>query len=699
MHMKNFLRALRHAGPYYQRFVLSILCAILAAILWGLNFTSIYPVLRLLNTGSSLHKVVKDAIESTKGEVDQIEKRIKEMNDEEDSTQNQKAKLDPATYEKRMRDISNDLLKQNLKLSSARSSLYWYQVLLNYITKFLPDDCFQTLAYVIGLVVIGVAVKCAFEFGQESLVGSVVNLSLFDLKNRFYRRVIHLDVDQFSDTGTSELMSRFTNDMDSLGTGIKTLCGKVIAEPLRALACVVMACFISWQLTLLFLILVPIAGLILVRVGRIMRQASRRLLERMSSIYKILQESFQGIRLVKVSTTEPQERRRFNAATRDYYRKSMQVVNLDALTDPVIELLGVAAVAFALLAGSYLVLQRETHIFGLRLLSQPLEPESLLQLYILLAAIADPVRKFSSVFTRLQSACAAADRIFDYLDRNPRVTANSDGPRLARPAWLPRSVPKEPLRESILPPAKPYIEFRDVCYSYHPGGPPVLSHINLTVNAGETIALVGPNGCGKTTLVSMIPRFQDPDHGSILIDGIDLRRVQLRSLRQLIGLVSQKTFLFDDTIYKNIAYGVHGATREMVEEAAQRAFAHDFILSRPRGYDDRVGEAGTLVSGGQGQRLALARVILRNPAILILDEFTSQNDPESEAAIHQALRDFKRGRTTFVITHRLNTLEIADRIIVMDEGRITAMGTHRELLASSPTYQRLHEAQGQRRVA
>jgi ATP-binding cassette subfamily B protein/subfamily B ATP-binding cassette protein MsbA len=197
----------------------------------------------------------------------------------------------------------------------------------------------------------------------------------------------------------------------------------------------------------------------------------------------------------------------------------------------------------------------------------------------------------------------------------------------------------------------------------------------------------------------MIPRFFDPDHGSVLIEGNDLRRVHLRSLRQLIGLVTQNTFLFDDTVYNNIAYGTRGATPEMVEEAARRAFAHDFIVHRPNGYQERVGEGGGHFSGGQRQRLTLARAILRNPAILILDEFTSQTDPESESFIHQALRDFKRGRTTFVITHRFHTLEIADRIIVLDKGRIAAIGSHSELLASSPVYQRLHESQAQRRVA
>src|SRR5579875_1292878 len=669
--MKNFLRALRHAWPYRRRLVLSIFCAICAAAFWGANLSSIYPLLILLQYKQSPHDWINKQIEEAQKKVLDYQHQIDRKNAELDERKHEQERKGPSLFLKQqIRDINRDLSKLESRLSRVRPRLYWLLVGQKYIHRFLPPDCFLALAWVLLLVVIGSVIKCFFEFVQESLVGSVVNLSLFDLRNRFYRNAIHLDVDQFGEQGSSELMARFTNDMESLGAGIKTLFGKVVAEPLKALACVVLACLISWQLTLMFLILVPIAVFILARIGRIMKQATRRLLERMSNIYKILQESFQGIRVVKAFTMEPYERRRFRMATRDYYRKAMLVVNIDALADPIIEILAIVAVAAALLAGSHLVLHQATHLFGMRMTEEPLEAAELLQLYGWLLAIADPVRKLSSVFTRIQSACAAADRIFDFIDRRPRVKANSDGPRLRRkPAAQPVA------GAAGLSPY--YIEFRDVCFSYQPGHP-ILYDIHLGVRVGETIAVVGANGSGKSTLLGLIPRFYDPDHGSVFIDGHDLRRVNLRSLRQLVGIVTQDTILFDDTIYNNIAYGSRGA--------------------QPKGYETRIGEIGSKLSGGQRQRLALARVILRDPGILILDEFTSAADSESEALIHRAMKEFMVGRTTFVITHRLHTLEIADRIVVLEKGRIAAVGTHAELLASCPAYQRLQEAYNHQRL-
>jgi ATP-binding cassette subfamily B protein/subfamily B ATP-binding cassette protein MsbA len=676
--MKNFLRALRCSWPYRRRLVLSIVCAVIAAIFWGLTLGAIYPVLQGLKNRQTLHEWVENKIADTREEIDGRESEVNKHK-ESDGKPSEPNKIPKRPIDKEAdkweRTRAEDLAKSEGKLAAARRKLNLYLVAKKYINLFLPDDCFRTLAWVIGFVVIGVGLKGFFEFCQEGLVGSVVNLSLFDLRNRFYRNVIHLDVNNFSEEGTHELMARFTNDMEMLGTGTRTLFGKVVAEPLRAFACVIGACWISWQLTLMFLILVPLALFILTKAGRTMKRATRRLLERMSNIYKILQETFLGIRVVKAFTMEPYERRRFHTATKDYYHKAMRVVMIDALASPIIELLGVAAVALALIAGAYLVLENKTHLLGLQMTTARMDADELLQLYAFLAAIADPIRKLSSVFTRIQSGAAAADRIFTFLDRQPRVHSNSNARRLDRHHAA--------------------IEFRDVCFSYEPGRP-ILTDVHLQVRFGETIALVGKNGCGKTTLVGLIPRFFDPDHGSILIDEIDVRHVNLRSLRQQIGIVTQETILFDDTIFNNIAYGNRRAGPEAVETAAKQAYGHDFIMALRNGYQTRVGEAGAKLSGGQKQRLALARAILRDPSILILDEFTSASDAESEVLIHRALKDFMVNRTTFVITHRLNTLEIADRIVVVDNGRIEAVGRHAELLHSCSVYQRLHEAQFQR---
>ncbi len=705
--MKNFLRALRHALPYRRRLALSIFCALCAAAFWACNFSSIYPVLILLQYKQSPHDWLNKKIEENQKIIADFQHQIEPKNAELEQRKREQEQKGPNPFlEQRIRDLNRDLSKFESKLSPVRFRLW---LLLNgqkFVNKFVPQDCFLALAWVIVLVILGIIIKCCFEFAQESLVGSIVNLSLFDLRNRFYRNAIHLDVDQFGEQGSSELMARFTNDMESLGAGIKTLFGKVVAEPLKALGCVILACyFISWQLTLMFLILVPIAAFILARVGRIMKRATRRLLERMSSIYKILQESFQGIRVVKAFTMETYERRRFRIATRDYYRRAMLVVNIDALADPMIEILAVAAVGAALMVGAHLVLHESTKLFGMRMTEQPMEAAELLLLYGWLAAIADPVRKLSSVFARIQSACAASDRIFDFVDRRPRVKTNSDGARLRRhfaarqtgvsPAHTNGAAGVSPVGDAAG--SSDYIEFRDVCFSYQPGHP-ILYDIHLGIRAGETIALVGANGSGKSTLLGLIPRFYDPDHGSVFIDGHDLRRVNLRSLRQQVGIVTQDTILFDDTIYNNIAYGSRRAKPEQIEEAAQRAFAHEFILAQPKGYQTRIGEIGSKLSGGQRQRLALARVILRDPSILILDEFTSAADTESEALINRAMKEFMVGRTTFVITHRLHTLEIADRIVVLEKGRIAAVGTHAELLAGCPAYKRLQEAYNHKRL-
>lgn len=673
--MRYFLRTLKLAWAYRVRLICSVLCALFAAILWSLNFTAIYPTLKILGSDQNLQEWVNDSIERVKKQVEplqtDIDQRVKGLKE---------AEADPNLVDKDnvVRRATRELARLQGKLEASQRELYHLHFAKKYIDAWCPVGRFQTLAMVIGLVILAVGIKGIFEFGQDSLVGSVVNLVLFDVRNLFFRRAIKMDVAQFGEQGTHELMSRFTNDTEMMGSGLKTLFGRVVAEPLRAVACIVVACFISWQLTLMFLVLVPFSLYILTRVGKLMKRATRRLLERMSSIYQILQESFTGIRIVKSFCQEPQRRRKFREATRDYYRKAMLVVNLDSLSGPIIETIGVAAIAGALLAGAYLVLQQETHLFGIRMCEAPLEMESLLQLYALLAAIADPVRKLSSVFTKIQSGAAASDRVFSYMDRESRITSGKTCDTLER--------------------HKKSIEFRNICFSYE-AGHPILTGVNLNVEHGQIIAIVGKNGCGKSTLLNLLPRFYDPDHGTVAIDGQDVREINLRSLRRQVGIVTQETFLFADTIRNNIAFGRPRSTFEQIEAAGKKAQAHEFIMRMPQGYDTKLGEGGLKISVGQRQKLCLARAILADPSILLLDEFTSAADAESEMEIHRVLREFMKGRTCFVITHRLNTLEIADRIVVIDGGKVAAEGSHSDLMRVCPLYERLYEAHFQRRAA
>jgi ATP-binding cassette subfamily B protein/subfamily B ATP-binding cassette protein MsbA len=339
------------------------------------------------------------------------------------------------------------------------------------------------------------------------------------------------------------------------------------------------------------------------------------------------------------------------------------------------EIMGILTVCLALLAGAWLVLKGQTHLLGIPMAARPLDLGSLLLFYGFLFGTADPLRKLSDIFSRLQGGMAAADRIYGRLDRVPAVR------NAAAPAACFRH-----RRELVL---------EGVDFHYHPGQP-VLEDIQLRIPFGQAVAVVGPNGCGKSTLANLIPRFADPVRGVIRLDGVPLADIRLRDLRGQIGLVTQDPILFDDTVYNNIRYGRPQASRGEIIEAAKRAHAHRFIESElPQGYDTVVGALGGRLSGGQRQRIALARAILRDPAILILDEATSQIDLESEQAIQQALESFIRNRTTLIITHRLAVLSLADRIIVMQAGRIVDAGTHDELSARSGLYRRLQQLQAE----
>jgi subfamily B ATP-binding cassette protein MsbA len=472
--------------------------------------------------------------------------------------------------------------------------------------------------------------------------------------------------------------------MNMLAYGLQLLGGKVVREPLKAMACLTGALLVSWQLTLLSLVFAPVAGIVFYRIGKKLKTASHRSMESMSRIYKTLEETFDAIKVVLAFDAAPRHRRRFHAENKEYYRKAMKIVRIDALTSPITEILGILAAFGALLPGAYLVLRQTDSIWGIKLASSNVDIAELTLLYVFLAGIIDPMRKLSSVYGKVKRSTAASDRIFALIDRKPLVRE------------VPSPVP--------LPRHSRSIEFRRIEFHYavtgddpvqavHPRR--VLDDVNLTIRAGEVIAVVGENGSGKSTLVNLLPRFYDPTHGTVLIDGIDLRDVPLRDLRGQIGVVTQETMLFDETIYENIRYGKPGATPAEVEAAARRARVLDFVAELPEGLETRVGEKGRRLSGGQRQRVALARAILRDPAIFILDEATSAIDATSERLIHEALKEFCRGRTVLLITHAVTKtlLEFITQVAVMDHGRLIACGPHERVYETCPAYRKLYRAQ------
>jgi ATP-binding cassette subfamily B protein/subfamily B ATP-binding cassette protein MsbA len=675
--MRNFRRSMWFSWPYRRQFVASVFCALAVAVLWGVNLSALYPVLKLLGSRQNLHQWVDSEVADHEKQRAESAKRVEALNLALEKTE---ALPDTTDREKQKRSLSADLARATDAQDYHAAWASRFQGLRAKVIRHLPADLFETFLWLVAAGLVCIVLKGIFEFFQESLVGTVTSRSMFDIRNAFFRRVVRQDVRQLQAAGTVDLMSRFATDCDQVNSGLKVIYGRVIAEPLKAGACVAAACWISWQLTILFVVVVPVVLYLLTKVSRSMRKAARRVLERVSAMSKIIRESTDGARAVKAFAREPHERRRFRIANREFLNKALRLIRLDAFANPMIEVLVVLAVLAAVAAGMFLVLTQSTHIWGVRMCSQPMSHESLIQFYVFLGAIADPVRKLSSVYAKLQAAEAAAGRIFETYDREPTIKGNPDGPRLTA--------------------VETRVEFRHVCYSYDPTAPdPTLDNVSFTANAGETVAVVGGNGSGKTTLLALLPRFFDPDSGAVLIDGVNLRTAHLRSLRKLVGLVTQDTQLFDASVLANIAYGKRRATRDEVIAAAKKARAHDFIMKKPGGYDALMGDAGASFSGGERQKIALARAILRDPKLLILDEFTSQIDAQSEADIHDAIKEFVKGRTTFLITHRLHTVpELADRVVMMDAGRVLDVGTHAELLARCDPYRRLFES-GQLRGA
>ena len=660
--MDNFARAVRLALHYYWTVIASFCCALIVAVLWSANIGALYPLVEVVGANENLSQRLNHKIDESRREIDSFAAKEARLNEE----------LAHATPGE-TKSIKRQLSAAAGSRVAAERTLEYFTWLRPWVDTYLPEDPFKTLAVIVAVLLVATIVKDAFMTLGSVLADRLAHLATFDLRKEFYRRTLRMDVATFNEGGTSDLLARFTYDVDGVAGGIQTLFGKAVREPLKMITCIIGAAYICWQLLLMSMILAPAAGFLIALLAKTLKRANRKALEEMSSLYGILAESFGGIKVVKAFTMERAERHRFHETSKKCYRKAMRIAVVDGLINPVTETMGITTICLAILFGAYLVMTQERYLFGIKMCSEPLSLSALMAFYGMLAGISDPARRLTEVFNRLQRAAASADRVYQSFDREPRVC------NPPQPVSLPRHH-----RD---------LEFDHVSFGYN-SEQLVLEDINLRIPFGETLALVGHNGSGKTTLANLICRFFDPVSGTVRLDGIDLRNVRLRELRRQIGIVTQETLLFDDTVFNNIRYGSPHAPDEAVIEAAKQAHAHKFIEQRlERGYQTMVGPGGGRLSGGQRQRIALARAILRDPAILILDEATSQIDLESEQLIHKVLEQLTKGRTTVIVTHRLSTLDLADRIAVMESGRIVDLGTHDQLMSRCELYRRLHQIQ------
>ena len=658
--MHNFGRVLKLALRYRFTLIGVVVSSLMVAILWGGNIGGLFPVFKVVIQGKSLIGWIDT-------EVDASNERIAKLVDANEQSQQKIA----AANDDEQIHLRNQMALNAIAIGNERKAIDWYQYVRPYVAKYAPQDPFQTVVWIIAALLIATAVKNVFIVANRMWVMRLTQLVIYDVRRMLFDHTLKMDMGGFSEERTSGLVSRFNHDIGVLHGGLISLFGGAVREPLKMVVCLAGAAIINWRLLGFSLLLIPLLGILINSLASSLKRANRRAMEELSQLVGVISETFTGIQTIQAYTLERARRARFLGTARECVNKAMRISLYSSLTKPVTEILGMGAVCISLVLGAYLVLNHETHVFGIRIANRPMDISTLLVFYGLLIGAADPARRLTDVFSGIQGGVAAANRLFPLLDREPAVT---DPPS-------PKSAPR-PHRKLV---------FDNVHFGYEEDTP-ILRGIDLEIPFGETVAIVGPNGCGKTTLSNLIPRFYDPSTGAVRLDDVDLRELRLRDLRRSIGVVTQQTHLLDDTVMDNIRFGSLRASDEEVIAAARKAHAHRFIEEKLEdGYQTIVGQGGSRLSGGQRQRICLARAILRDPEILILDEATSQVDLESEELIHQVLAEFVKNRTAFIITHRLSTLALADRIIVMKGGQIDDMGTHEQLDRRCETYQRLHD--------
>ncbi|HIA23602.1 MAG TPA: ABC transporter ATP-binding protein [Candidatus Marinimicrobia bacterium] len=525
----------------------------------------------------------------------------------------------------------------------------------------LRDTAQDTLKVLCLTIMVVFLAKNVFLYLKNISMTLVQYHLITEMRNRLYKHFNSQSLSYFHQKKSGELTSIIINDVANLRRALGTSFHQLLVEPINLLAFTVLLFIINWKLALISVVIVPISGITIMTIGRSIRRKSRRTAAMIAGITNIITETFSSIRVVKAFAMEGYEVQRFFKETHKYFKLILRRAKLRLLASPITETLGVMMGVLLLWVG------------GMEVLSgKGLTPEDFLRFILLLFAMMDPLRKLSNVNVELQAGAASAERIFAILETPPTIVDELDAVKIDT--------------------FKDKIQINDVSFKYE-SDDTVLKNISFEIKKGSTVALVGSSGAGKSTLADLIPRFYDVNQGAIEIDGQDIRYVTLNSLRRLMGIVTQETILFNDTVKANIAYGQKDVDDEQVIAAAKAANALEFIEELPKGLDTVIGEKGVKLSGGQRQRLAIARAIMKNPPILILDEATSALDTESERLVQEALETLMSDRTVLVIAHRLSTVTNADNIIVMEKGLIKEMGTHDELIQKNGLYSNLYNIQ------
>ena len=527
------------------------------------------------------------------------------------------------------------------------------------ILRETPAESLRVLCVTILSVFFG---KNIFLYIKNYLL-RIVELSLVrDIRNKLYAHIQSLSLGYFNRQKTGNITSIVINDVEHLQIALGATFQKLFVEPINVITFVSLLFIISWKLALIALIIIPLAGIAVIGIGKSIRRKSRRTQKKVADIMQILSETLSSIRIVKAFANEKNEVSKFSKESKNYFKLLLRRGRLDLLAGPITE-------SFGVVIGVILLWYGGTEV----LMQRGLNPEDFIRFILILFSILGPIKQMGNVNLRIQTGYASAERIFSLLDTPKDIIEHSNPVQM-------KSFNK-------------HIEFKNLSFEYEESEGLVLSNINFKINKGEVVAIVGPSGAGKSTIADLIPRFYDPKDGEILIDQENIKKLSLASLRKNMGIVTQDVILFNDTIKNNIAYAQPKATMESIINACKAANALEFIEKIPEGFDAIIGERGVKLSGGQKQRIAIARALLKNPPILILDEATSSLDTESEKKVQTAIEALLQDRTALIIAHRLSTVQTANKIITIEKGRISEIGTHDELYSNDGLYRKLYDIQ------